>query len=230
MHSNTQFKDRTHAGKLLAKALSAYAHDPRAIVLALPRGGVPVGYAVARQLGLELDVLVVRKLGMPGHEEYAIGAVGAGGVRVLDQGAAGHLGVAPRVVEAISARALKEIERRERQYRGAHAPLQLKGRVALLVDDGLATGSTMRAAIQIAHKLGAARIVVAVPVGAPDTCEALAREVDELVCISRPPFFTAVSLWYRDFGQTSDAEVVDLLAVAWRERPGAAAPASLNNS
>ncbi|MBZ2209473.1 phosphoribosyltransferase [Massilia soli] len=230
MHSITQFKDRKHAGKLLAKALSAYAHDPRAIVLALPRGGVPVGAAVARQLGLELDVLIVRKLGMPGHEEYAIGAVGAGGVRVLAQDVAGSYGVAPRAIEAISARERKEIARRERQYRGAHAPLQLKGRIALLVDDGLATGSTMRAAIQIAHKLGAARVVAAVPVGAPDTCEALAREVDELVCIVRPPFFTAVSRWYRDFGQTSDAEVVDLLAVAWREGPGAAAPAPMNHS
>ena len=230
MHSITQFKDRGHAGKLLAKALSAYAHNRRAIVLALPRGGVPVGYAVARQLDLELDVLIVRKLGMPGHEEYAIGAIGAGGVRVLDEHAAGVHGVAPQAIAAISARELKELERRERQYRGAHPPLQLNGRIALLVDDGLATGSTMRAAIQIAHKLGAARVVVAVPVGAPDTCDALAREVDELVCLSRPPFFTAVSRWYRDFGQTSDAEVVDLLAVAWRDRPGAAAASPMNNS
>lgn len=224
------FKDRSHAGKLLAKALAGYAHDPRAVVLALPRGGVPVGYVVARQLGLELDILVVRKLGMPGHEEFAIGAIAGGGVRVLQQDVLDEYGVPPRAVEAISARELKEIDRRERQYRGGHRPLQLHGRIALLVDDGLATGSTMRAAIGIAHKLGAARIVVAVPVGAPDTCNALEREVDELVCLSRPPFFSAVSQWYRDFGQTSDEEVQDLLALAWREHPGAPAPASMKNS
>ena len=138
-------------------------------------------------------------------------------------------GVPPEAIEAVSARELKELERRQRQYRGAHAPLQLHGRIALLVDDGLATGSTMRAAIRIAHKLGAARVVVAVPVGAPDTCNALEREVDELVCLSKPLFFAAVSQWYRDFGQTSDEEVQDLLALAWRERPGPAAPASMNN-
>lgn len=230
MHSTHEFKDRTHAGKLLAKALSAYAHDPRAIVLALPRGGVPVGYAIAQQLGLELDILIVRKLGMPGHEEFAIGALGAGGVRVLQADVVEEYGVSPQAIEAISTRELQEIGRRERQYRGAHAPLQLSGRIALLVDDGLATGSTMRAAIQIAHKLGAARVVVAVPVGAPDTCNALEREVDELICLSRPLFFSAVSQWYRDFGQTSDEEVQDLLALAWRERPGTAAPASMNNS
>lgn len=230
MHSTDEFKDRSHAGKMLARALSAYAHDPRAIVLALPRGGVPVGYEVARQLGLELDILIVRKLGMPGHEEFAIGAIGAGGVRVLQEDVVEEYGVPAPAIAAISARELKEIDRRERQYRGAHAPLQLGGRTALLVDDGLATGSTMRAAIQIAHKLGAARVVVAVPVGAPDTCNALEREVDELVCLSRPLFFSAVSQWYRDFGQTSDEEVQDLLALAWRERPGAAAPASLKNS
>ena len=230
MPSTSEFKDRTHAGKLLAKALSAYARDPRAIVLALPRGGVPVGYAVAHQLGLELDILIVRKLGMPGHEEFAIGAIGAGGVRVLQEDVIDEYGVPPIAIEAISSRELKEIDRRERQYRGAHAPLQLHGRIALLVDDGLATGSTMRAAIRIAHTLGAARVVVAVPVGAPDTCKALEREVDELVCLSRPMFFSAVSQWYRDFGQTSDAEVQDLLARAWRERPGTSAPASMNNS
>lgn len=229
MHSITQFKDRKHAGKLLARELSTWADDPRAIVLALPRGGVPVGFVVAHQLRLPLDILVVRKLGMPGHEEYAIGAVGPGGVCVLQEDVVGEYGVAPRAIAAIGARELKEVARRERQYRGAHAPLQLAGRTALLVDDGLATGSTMRAAIEIAHKLGAARVVVAVPVGAPSTCAALEREVDELVCLSRPPFFTAVSRWYRDFGQTSDAEVQDLLAVAWHERPGAPAPASMNN-
>ncbi len=223
MQSTNEFKDRAHAGKLLAKALTEYAHDPRAIVLALPRGGVPVGYAIARQLGLELDILIVRKLGMPGHEEFAIGAIGAGGVRVLQKNVVDEYGVPPEVIEAISARELQEMERRERQYRGGHAPLQLRGRIALLVDDGLATGSTMRAAIAIAHKLGAARVVVAVPVGAPDTCDALEREVDELVCLSRPPFFSAVSQWYRDFRQTSDDEVQDLLALAWRERPGTVA-------
>lgn len=221
MDRSPEFKNRAHAGKLLAKALAAYAQDPAAIVLALPRGGVPVGFAVAHELKLELDVLVVRKLGMPGHEEYAIGAIGAGGVRVLQADVVRDYGIPAEAIEAISARELREIERRERQYRGGRAPLRLDGRTALLVDDGLATGSTMRAAIRIAHKLGAARTVVAVPVGAPDTCDALEHEVDQLVCLSRPLFFAAVSQWYREFAQTSDDEVQDLLAVAWREHPTA---------
>ncbi|RJG27444.1 phosphoribosyltransferase [Massilia cavernae] len=223
MRDEPEFKNRTHAGRLLAKALARYAGDPGTVVLALPRGGVPVGYAIAHELDLELDILIVRKLGMPGHEEYAIGAIGAGGVRVLQEDVVREYGLPSETIDEISARELREIERRERQYRGGHPPLALHGRTALLVDDGLATGSTMRAAIRIARKLGAARVVVAVPVGAPDTCEALEREVDELICLSRPMMFFAVSQWYRVFDQTSDSEVQDLLALAWREHPSAAA-------
>lgn len=222
MHDRPDFRDRTHAGRLLAKELAGYAGDPGTVVLALPRGGVPVAYEIAHELRLELDILIVRKLGMPGHEEYAIGAIGAGGVRVLQEDVVREYGLPKEAIEEISARELHEIARRERQYRGGRPPLDLHGRTALLVDDGLATGSTMRAAIRIAHKLGAARIVVAVPVGAAETCEALEQEVDELICLSRPMMFFAVSQWYRVFDQTSDSEVQDLLALAWREHPGAA--------
>ncbi|MGZ8289070.1 MAG: phosphoribosyltransferase [Telluria sp.] len=229
MRDKPEFKDRTHAGRLLAKELEKYAGDPRAIVLALPRGGVPVGYAIAQELNLELDILIVRKLGMPGHEEYAIGAIGAGGVRVLQRDVVDEYGLPPEAIDEICARELREIDRRERQYRGGHPPLDLAGRIALLVDDGLATGSTMRAAIEIARKLGAARIVVAVPVGAPDTCNALAREVDDLICLSQPMMFFAVSQWYRVFDQTSDEEVQDLLALAWRDHPATPPPAFTNN-
>ena len=218
MTDMTRFKDRMHAGKLLARQLLAYAHHPDAIVLALPRGGVPVGFALARALGLELDILLVRKLGMPGHEEYAIGAVGSGGVRVLQHEAIELSGVPPEVIDALAARALAVIERRERLYRGARPPPRIAGRTVILADDGLATGASMRAAVAVARDQGAARIVVAVPVGAPDSVEALAVEVDEMACLSAPMLFRAVSQWYRIFDQTSDAEVQDLLAIAWREQ------------
>ncbi len=214
--SQARFHNRLHAGKQLAAALSAYAARPDAVVLALPRGGVPVGFAVARTLKLDLDVLLVRKLGLPSHPEFAIGAIASGGVRVLNHAAIDGFAVEPAALAAICAREQAEIERRERQYRGARAPLNLHGRTAILVDDGLATGSTMRAAVKVARLLGARRVVAAVPVGAPDSCEALASEVDELVCITQPPHFRAVSTWYRAFDQTPDDEVQDLLAVAWR--------------
>ena len=205
-----------HAGKLLARPLAAYAHSPDAIVLALPRGGVPVGFALSRALDLELDILLVRKLGMPGHEEYAIGAVGSG-VRVLHHEALEAHGVPAHEIDAIATRELAEIVRRERLYRGGRPPVQLAGRSVILADDGLATGATMRAAVEVARKRGAARIVVAVPVGAPDSVEALTAEVDEMVCLSTPMLFRAVSPWYKEFDQTSDEEVQDLLALAWRE-------------
>ena len=227
MTDMTRFKDRTHAGKLLARQLADYAHHPEAIVLALPRGGVPVGFALARALDLELDILLVRKLGMPGHEEYAIGAVGSGGVRVLQHEAIALSGVPPEVIEALAVREQAVIERRERLYRGARPPPRIAGRTVILADDGLATGASMRAAVAVARAQGAARIVVAVPVGAPDSVEALAAEVDEMACLSAPMLFRAVSQWYRSFDQTSDAEVQDLLAIAWREparQPAAAHP------
>lgn len=212
------FKNRVHAGKQLSLALAQYAHDPDAIVLALPRGGVPVGYAVAHALGVALDILLVRKLGMPGHEEFAIGAVGSGDIRVLQRDVVHYAGIGADALEAICARELAEIARRERRYRGARPPPQLAGRTVILVDDGLATGSTMRAAIAVAQAGAPARIVAAVPVGAADSCAALEPEVDQFICLLRPPAFRAVSQWYRQFDQTSDDEVIDLLARAWREQ------------
>lgn len=214
--SKAPFNNRLHAGRQLAAALSAYAGNPDAIVLALPRGGVPVGFAVAKALRLALDVLLVRKLGLPAHPEFAMGAIASGGVRVVNEATIDAFAVAPDVLATVCAREQAEIARRERQYRGARPPLALQGRIAILVDDGLATGSTMRAAVEAARLLGARRVVAAVPVGAMDSCAALAAEVDELVCLSQPLHFRAVSTWYQSFDQTTDEEVQDLLATAWR--------------
>ncbi|MGJ7918491.1 phosphoribosyltransferase [Massilia sp. LXY-6] len=216
-----RFKDRNQAGKLLAHELREFAGRADAVVLALPRGGVPVGFAIAQRLGIELDILLVRKLGMPGHEEYAMGAVGSGGVRVLQPGVPGLLGVSAAQVEAVTARELAELERRERAYRGARAPLALAGRTAILVDDGVATGSTMLAAIRVARGLGPSALVLAVPVAPPQTLAALEGEVDTLVCLSAPPLFRSVGQWYDAFDQTSDEEVQDLLATAWHARTAA---------
>ena len=218
MDTINPFRDRTHAGKQLALALHAYRADPAAIVLALPRGGVPVGYAVAHALGLALDVLLVRKLGMPGQEEFAIGAVASGGVRVLQRGVLQDAGISPAALEEMCVRELAEVARRERRYRGGRTPAQLAGRTVILVDDGLATGSTMRAAIAVTQAQAPGHVVVAVPVGAPETCSALAPEVDGLICLVRPHPFRAVSQWYALFDQTSDDEVIDLLAKSWREQ------------
>jgi predicted phosphoribosyltransferase len=213
-----RFKDRAHAGKLLAQRLSAYAHKPDVLVLALPRGGVPVGFAVAQALGVELDVMLVRKLGMPGHEEYAMGAVGAGGVRVIQSGLVEAGLVSVEAIEEATERELGEIERRDRLYRAGRPAPRLTGRCVILVDDGIATGATLRAAVEVARQSNVARLVVAVPVGAPESVEALAPEVDEMVCLATPFQFHAVSQWYRHFDQTSDEEVQDLLTVAWREQ------------
>lgn len=215
-----RFRNRAQAGKLLAKALGAYAHQPDAIVLALPRGGVPVAFAVAMALDLELDILLVRKLGLPGQPEYAIGAVGSGGVRVVQPGVPGLMGVTQEQVDAIAARELLEIERRTRLYRGGRVQPELAGRTVLIVDDGIATGSTMQAAVQVARRHGAGRVIVAAPVAPPDTAATLAAQADELVCLATPLFFRAVSQWYDKFDQTSDEEVQDLLAMAWRSQDG----------
>ena len=212
------FRNRVHAGKQLALALHGYAYDPGVIILALPRGGVPVGFAIAQALGLALDILLVRKLGMPGQEEYAIGAVASGGVRVLQRDVLQHTGITPETLEAICAREMDEITRRERRYRGARWSPELARHTVILVDDVLATGSTMRAAIAVAKACEPARTVVAVPVGAAETCAALEPEVDEFICPVRPHAFRAVSQWYRQFDQTSDEEVIDLLAQAWRQQ------------
>jgi putative phosphoribosyl transferase len=218
MFGEQPFKNRAQAGKLLAQQLASYAHRSDVVVLALPRGGVPVAFAVAMALGVELDILLVRKLGMPGQEEYAIGAVGSGGVRVLQAGVPGLMGVSEQTVEAITQREQAEIVRRERLYRGAHPAPVLAGRTVILVDDGIATGSTMLAAVEVARRQGAGRVVVAAPVAPPDTVQTLEPKVDELVCLSSPPMFRAVSQWYREFDQTSDEEVQDLLAMAWRDQ------------
>jgi len=210
------FRNRTHAGKQLAQALWPLAGTD-AIVLALPRGGVPVGFAVARALELPLDILLVRKLGLPGHEEFAMGAVGSGGVRVLNPEAERAFRIPPQLIDAACERELQLIAARERRFRGARPLPSLRGRAVILVDDGLATGSTMRAAIEVARAAGPSAIVAAVPVGAPDTCDALEPEVDQLVCLVRPPAFRAVSQWYRHFEQTTDAEVQDLLTQAWND-------------
>jgi predicted phosphoribosyltransferase len=210
------FRDRVDAGKALAGLLGKYAGRPDVIVLALPRGGVPVGYEVARALAAPLDVFIVRKLGVPGQEEYAMGAVASGGVRVLNDEAVRSLGLSNETVDRVTARELEELKRRERLYRGDRPEPDVKGRTVIVVDDGLATGSTMKAAVKALAERGAARIVVAVPVAAADTCQALRREVDEVVCALTPEPFQAVGLWYDNFSQTSDQEVRDLLE---RARP-----------
>src|SRR5712691_5226049 len=211
-----RFRDRREAGRLLAAQLSAYANLPDVLVLALPRGGVPVAAEVARALGAPLDVFVVRKLGVPGHEEYALGAIATGGVRVLNEDVVRALQIPDHVIDAVAAREQEELARRERVYRGDRPPLDVRGRTVILVDDGLATGATMHAAIRALRQQQPARIVVAVPTAAPQTCDALRSEVDDVICAITPEPFHSVGLWYDDFSQTTDDEVRELLARAQR--------------
>jgi predicted phosphoribosyltransferase len=208
------FHDRFDAGRILSQEVAAYAGEPGVIVLALPRGGVPVAYEVAHALGVPLDVFLVRKLGVPGHEELAMGAIASGGVRVLNDEVVHELRVSPETIEAVAAREAEELARREREYRGDQPPTDVRGRTVILVDDGLATGSTMRAAAAALRLQHPARLVVAVPVAARSTCADLAREVDDVVCASTPEPFYAVGLWYEDFSQTTDEEVRELLTRA----------------
>lgn len=210
-----RFKNRLQAGRLLAQQLGRHARQADAIVLALPRGGVPVGFAAARRLGIALDVLVVRKLGLPRHEEFAMGAVGSGGVRVLQPGVPGLMGVTQAEVDAVTARELAELQRRERVYRGGRPEPDLAGRSVILVDDGVATGSTMLAALQVTRRRRPGMLALAIPVAPPDTVRRLAPQVDRLVCLLAPPGFQSVGQWYDAFDQTTDAEVQDLLATAW---------------
>ena len=205
------FLDRRHAGRVLAQALHAYANRPDVLVLALPRGGVPVGFEVAEALHAPLDVLNVRKLGVPGHEEYAMGAVAAGGVTVLDVDLVRLLRVDLAEIDALVRREQRELERREQLYRGGQAPPAVAGRTVIVVDDGLATGSTMRAAVRAVRAQQPARLVVGVPTASMDSCEALRGDADEIVCNATPEPFRAVGLWYRDFSQVSDEEVRALL-------------------
>ena len=216
------FRDRSDAGRRLAVRLQGYARRPDVIVLALPRGGVPVGYEVARALGAPLDVFLVRKLGFPGQEELAMGAIASGGVRVLNTSLLRRFHVPDDTVEGIATRELAELERRERAYRGSTAPPSVRGKAVILVDDGLATGSTMRAAAAALRRMDPARIVVAVPVGAESSCEEFGGLVDEVVCAEMPEPFRAVGQWYDDFSQTTDDEVRELLERAQKERAEAA--------
>jgi predicted phosphoribosyltransferase len=206
-----RFENRRDAGHRLAAELRAYADRPEVIVLALPRGGVPVGYEVATALRAPLDVFVVRKLGVPWHEELAMGAIASGGVRVLDEDLIRVARVSAEDVESVTRAERAELERRERQYRGDRPFPDLTGRTVILVDDGLATGSTMRAAVAALRKEGPARIVVAVPVAARETCAAFRDIADEIICAETPEPFVAVGVWYDDFSQTTDAEVHTLL-------------------
>ncbi len=203
----TRFTDRADAGRALAMALEEYRGRTDVIVLGLPRGGVPVAAEVARELGAPLDVFVVRKLGVPGHEEFAMGAIASGGVRVMNRSAVEMLSIPDALIERVAEREQRELERRERQYRGGRPAPRVAGQVVILVDDGLATGSSMRAAVAALRNLEPARIVVAVPVGSAETCRTLETEADEVVCAMAPDDFQAVGRWYDDFGQTSDAEV-----------------------
>jgi predicted phosphoribosyltransferase len=208
------FVNRRDGGTVLADLLKRYVNRPDVLVLALPRGGVPVAFEVARALNAPLDVFVVRKLGVPGQEELAMGAIATGGARVLNHDVIGYLGLSREVIDRVIAREKKELERRERIYRGDRGPVDVKGRTVILVDDGLATGSTMRAAVAALRKEHPSRIVVAVPVAAPEACEELKSEVDETVCAATPRPFLGVGRWYRDFWQTTDEEVHELLAQA----------------
>jgi putative phosphoribosyl transferase len=214
------FPNRAEAGRLLATKLSKYSGRDDVIVLGLPRGGVPVAYEVAQSLRVPLDVFIVRKLGVPGFEELAVGAIASGGVRVLNDEVVRALPNANEIIEAVTQRETAEVQRREHEYRDGRPAPEISGRVVILIDDGLATGATMRAAVAALRQRGAAKIVVAVPVGPPDTCREFEAEADEVVCASAPEFFQAVGQYYEDFSQTSDQEVRDLLARAAQTREG----------
>jgi predicted phosphoribosyltransferase len=211
------FANRTEAGRLLAEKLVNYAGRADVIVLGLPRGGVPVAFEVAQRLGALLDVFIVRKLGVPGFEELAAGAIASGGVRVLNEDVMRSIPHADEAIDALTIRETAELERREQIYREGRPTPRLRDRIVILVDDGLATGATMRAAVKALRERGAAKIVVAVPVGPPDTCHALEERADETICLSTPEFFQAVGQYYEDFSQTSDEDVRELLSQATQE-------------
>ncbi|HEV8419165.1 MAG TPA: phosphoribosyltransferase [Candidatus Udaeobacter sp.] len=208
------FLNRTDAGRLLSEKLEKYAGRDGVIVLGLPRGGVPVAYEVAKRLRAPLDVFIVRKLGVPGFEELAAGAIASGGVRVLNEDVVRAIPYASEAIEAVTARETAELQRREQTYRDGRAAPELRDKIAIVVDDGLATGATMRAAVKALQQRGAGKIVVAVPVGPPDTCHEISKEADETICLSTPPFFQAVGQYYDDFSQTSDDDVRELLTRA----------------
>ena len=208
---NRPFTHRVDAGRELASRLASYAGRSDVVVLALPRGGVPVGAQVADALGAPLDVFLVRKLGTPGHRELAMGAIATGGVRVINEDVVRWLGITPQQIDRVAAEEAIELERREAAYRDGRPAVAVTGRAAILVDDGLATGSTMRAAVQAVRQRHPSRVIVAVPVGARDTCQDLQAIADEVICARTPEPFSAVGQWYLDFEQTSDEEVRELL-------------------
>jgi putative phosphoribosyl transferase len=220
------FRNRTDAGKRLAEELRAYADRSDVIVLGLPRGGVPIGFEVAQALRAPLDVFLVRKLGVPGHEELAMGAIASGGVRVMNERVMKMLSIPQKRIDAVAAEEQSELERRERLYRDGRPAPRVRGKTVILVDDGLATGSTMRAAVTALRQLDPQRIVVAVPVGAADTCDEFQDEADEVICATAPDPFYAVGYWYADFEPTSDEEVRELLSRAahWNQAGEPVAP------
>lgn len=217
-----RFINRREAGIELAEKLGQYADRRDVVVLGLARGGVPVAYEVARALNAPLDVFVVRKLGAPGHEEYALGAIASGGVRVLNNEAVRLLGITPAVIERVTMLEQQELQRRERMYRGKHPPASLKGKTVIVVDDGLATGSTMHAAVTALRKQQPASIIAAAPVVAPDTCADLRTVADDCEYVYSPEPFYGVGLWYTDFAPTGDKEVQSLLEIASRTTPSLA--------
>lgn len=212
--NGARFRDRFHAGRRLAAALAPYVGRPNLLVLALPRGGVPVGYEVARALNAPLDIMLVRKLGVPGHEELAMGAIASGGIRVLSDDVVSAFRIPERVIATVAANEEEELDRRERAYRDDRPAPEIRGRTVILVDDGLATGSTMRAAAAALKAQHPEKLVVAVPVAPPETCAMLRKEVDDVVCAMAPEPFFAVGNWYDDFAQTTDQEVRELLRAA----------------
>jgi putative phosphoribosyl transferase len=219
---HTRFLDRTEAGRRLARELSQFSGRPDVIVLALPRGGVPVAYQVALELGLPLDVFVVRKLGVPGQPELAMGAVATGGVRVLNERVVRELQIPPQVIDEVSAAESMELRRREQAYRGHSAPPRVRGMTVLLVDDGIATGATVRAAVQALRQQHARRIVVAVPAAARSSLDEIAMEADEAIAVLAPPEFVSVGEWYETFEQTTDYEVKRLLELHHEHEEGPA--------
>jgi len=227
MENDQRFRDRFEAGRFLGEELRqrGYGAGADVLVLALPRGGVPVGYEVARALHAPLDVFIVRKVGVPGHEELGMGAIASGGVKVVNEDVLDMLRIPRAMFEVVASKELQEVERREREYRGERSRPDVKGKTVILVDDGLATGSTMLAAVRAVALAGAERIVVAVPVAAAETCDAFRHEVDDVICAITPQPFHAVGIWYENFEQTSDDEVRELLARAAEELSHASAEA-----
>ena len=213
------FNDRTDAGKRLAERLSKYANREDVLILALPRGGVPVAFEVAKELNVRMDVFIVRKLGVPGNEELAMGAIASGNIRTLNEDVIRSFRIPQKLIDEATANETRELERRERIYRGNRPAPKISGSTVILIDDGLATGATMRAAVAAVKSKNPNKVIVAVPVAAPDTCSAFGYEVDEIICVATPEPFYGVGAWYEDFSQTTDKEVIELLDRAEKIKP-----------